>query len=139
MTADLQFDHFNTIALKVFALLYGAFPNPVDLNFDDLGLLHDDELPQTELAYNTTYWLEQNGLLTVTNYYNDRPREITEALEVRLSMQGLIALQEVPSSTPSGKTLGEQMVDVASADSRDALQDKASGLVSGLLTAFRPR
>ncbi|MGK9234837.1 hypothetical protein KXS07_24020 [Inquilinus limosus] len=138
MTADLHIDHFNTIALKIFALLYGAFPNPVDIDFDDIGLLDGEESPRTELAYNTICWLEQSGLLTVTNYYNDRPKEITEALDVRLSVQGLAALQKkVPDSVQPGKTLGEQIIDVTKAGSRDAQQGTASGLVSGVLAASR--
>ncbi|MGK9166444.1 hypothetical protein KXR53_09120 [Inquilinus limosus] len=137
MTADLHIDRFNTIALKIFALLYAAFPNPIDIDLDDVGLLDDEESPRTELAYNTIFWLEQSGLLTVANYYNDRPKEITEALEVRLSVQGLAALQKVPNSAQPGRTLGEQIVDVTKAGSRDALQDTVSGLVSGVLAGFR--
>jgi len=131
MTDNVEF--FNRCVASVFSELYGAFPVPTDLHFNDLAIeLWDDEtddgvsyLDKYEVYAQSVSWLERAGYIWLNKWCHH------EAYGVVLSPKGLEALKVPESLKKPSETLGAQI--------RQALEkgamSSASGLVSRALTA----
>lgn len=124
---------FNRCVASVFSELYGKFPLPIDLHYNDLAIeLWDDEIEE-EGAYFDKYeiyaqsvsWLEKAGYIWLNKWDHH------EAYGAVLSPKGLEALKVPESIKKPSKTLGAQ---IGQALEQGAMSS-ASGLVSQALTA----
>ncbi len=95
-------DVFNHIVLHVLVKLYDSFPNPIDLDSDQIGLdARPDENDKSELwksmtmAGHTLDWLEQEGFITVESKPVTRHLYFSDA---RLTLKGLTLLGYTPTS-----------------------------------------
>lgn len=100
-------DRFNECTAKLFASLYSAFPQPLDVDFFEwLGKevfeVGDDEL---EFCGATVKWLEEAQYIRVKTYSG------SSVYGLVLTAKGLEVLKVVPDSINNKGSLGDALVD----------------------------
>jgi hypothetical protein len=124
-------EHFNIAAAAILATLYEAFPTPTDLHYgkiaasvapDDL----DEEGQFTFIAVveDTATWLQREGFIdTAGRTY--QTLDGGELANVRLTREGLAALNVVPEAVSGKASFGDAL--------QEGLKDGAKAGVSDLM------
>ena len=117
---------FNSVAGRLFALLYEEFPfySDVDMNSLSGSLIEKDEYDGAwnilELAEATVKWLAAAGYIWL-----EEPQAFGDPYKAVLSPKGFEVLKAIPEVIGTGKTLGEKIIEV----SKDKLNSGFTKLV----------
>jgi len=103
-------EYFDLLAGDIFARLYTAFPEPIDLyseiDYDTID--HDEEPERLERLWSATgVWLSQEGFIRYSQQTGDD--EHSTFHDAVLTTQGLRALKGVPISLGEATTYGEKL------------------------------
>ena len=127
-------ERFDQLTGAVFARLYEAFPEPIELDafpfLQDIAPDGQDFETQQEQAFNapeffsyTLRWLAETGYLTHAKQYLGKPSTFEECV---LTAKGLEALKATPKSIASGKSIGQSLQDAAKNGALESIK-KLSG------------
>lgn len=132
-------DVFNHIVLHVLIKLYDSFPNPIDLDSDQIGLdARPNENDKSELwksmtiAGHTLDWLEQEGFITVESKPVMRSLYFGDA---RLTLKGLTLLGYTPDSAVDINSKKGMLIEKAKEVFSKAAEQSATDVVGKLFGA----
>lgn len=128
---------FNHIVLYVLIKLYDAFPSPIDLDSESIGLdARPDENDRDvlwksmEISGHTLDWLQQEGFITIES----KPIMGRPYCGVRLTLKGLTLLGYTPASAFDEKNK-ETLINRAKGVFSKAAEQSATDVVGKLFLA----
>lgn len=104
-------DRFNDLTAKLFSMLYGAFPQRLDIDFIEwLGTAYGEAAnADVDFCHATLKWLEGAGYVAVGAF------DAMGATKIVLTARGLEVLKAIPASLKTKESFGEAIINTLKA------------------------